>query len=82
MKAVLVIDMPKDCTECPLSGCGECDALGGKYDGRCPLRPVHALKSAGRDYIIYERQYLYKNLEREFDLMKKAREFDESNTCD
>lgn len=92
MKAVLVIDMPKDCDECPLNSDGYCDALQEyallnewvedapyyslKEKGDCPLKPIHALKSAGKDYIVYERQYLYENLEREYELMKKAREYE------
>lgn len=96
MKAVLVIDMPSRCFGCKLHRVidGEkenefmvfCCPLRRPVNDLeerpswCPLKPVHALKSGGRDYIIYERQYLYKNLEREFDLLTKVREFDESNS--
>ena len=45
----------------------------------CPLKPVHSLKSGGKDYIIYERQFLYDNLDREIEMMKKGKEIYESN---
>lgn len=88
MKAILVIDMPKNCDECRLhleSSGGQyrrfCVAkneisVGKKKPKWCPLKPIHALKSCGHDYIIYERQYLYENLERECELMKEAREYE------
>lgn len=82
MKAILVIDMPKNCAECKLRwSCPVWNKWKGYSDrlDECPLKPIHALKSADKDYIIYERQYLYENLEREYELMKEAREFDESN---
>lgn len=86
MKAILVIDVPvlddgrHLCNECPI---WNKEHLFCQYDFNmeakgCPLKPIHALKSGGHDYIIYERQYLYKNLEREYEIMKKAREY-ESN---
>ena len=47
MKAVVIIDMPTECVECPLCNDGQCD-VQGKYlddvfnqkDERCPLRPL------------------------------------------
>ena len=40
MKAILVIDMPDGCCECPLnaSGCGDLH----KSTGWCPLMPIEA----------------------------------------
>ena len=102
MKAILVIDMPEACLDCPFEDfllnsnkqivedkpiCELEPGLGileDEYDrpSWCPLKPIHALKSVGKDYIVYERQYLYKNLEREYELLKEARDFDESNISD
>ncbi len=84
MKAILVVDMPENCSECSCEQNGICLAKSDAVESIdrplwCPLKPIHALKSAGHDYIVYERQYLYKNLEREYELLKRAREFDESN---
>lgn len=107
MKAILVIDTPKECCECNLSNAGTspsdnwcCSGLTvktktiyGEYDTRriikledihkvqdwCPLKPVHSLKSGGKDYIIYERQFLYDNLDREIEIIKKGKEIYESN---
>ena len=47
MKAVVIIDMPTECVECPLCSDGHCD-VQGKYlddvfnqiDECCPLRPL------------------------------------------
>ncbi len=87
MKAILVIDMPKSCEDCELCRDGYlCLRLGevdesienGTKDLRCPLKPVHSLKSGGQDYIIYERQFLYDNLDREIEMMKKGKEIYES----
>ena len=87
--SLLVIDMPSSCSMCKAQTMykvwNEEQVKWKGYNDRldeCPLKHVHALKSGSHDYIIYERQYLYKNLEREFDLLKKAREFDESNISD
>lgn len=88
MKAVLITDMPDVCSNCQFQDYDYCHALNdglncdmeNERDYLCPLKPVHALKSAGHDYIIYDRQYLYDNLEREYELMKKARDY-ESHSC-
>lgn len=84
MKAILVIDVPTSCTMCKADKiCKVWNEEQVKFKGfndrldGCPLKPIHALKSGGKDYIIYERQYLYGNLEREYELMKEARDFDE-----
>lgn len=46
------------------------------YSISCPLRPLNMIVKAGdRELIIYERKWLYNNLEREFELQKKARDF-------
>ena len=87
MKLLLVINVDDDVAEEYKNFTVDFDLRGEDEDGDnvsikyvedCPLKPIHALKSAGHDYIIYERQYLYKNLEREYELMKEAREY-ESN---
>ena len=48
MKAILVIDMPENCRECPVQSCGFCQAKdGGKFicdikikPDWCPLKPM------------------------------------------
>lgn len=46
----------------------------------CPLRPLNKTVKAGdRNLIIYDRDYLYKNFDREIEFMKKAKEFYESS---
>lgn len=88
-KSMLLIEEPKNCVECRLRcwGIGGWSCIGTKRllegpiaerEEWCPLKPVHALKSAGKDYVIYERQYLYDNLEREMELIKKARDYESS----
>lgn len=84
MKAILVIDAPDRCEDCLLHYFKQGDYCCPtkkliEDDINCPLRPVHALKSCGHDYIIYERQYLYDNLEREIDLLQKARDWEKQN---
>lgn len=59
MKAALIIDMPDNCIDCPISTCYSCHVHGlqphprkGKPDW-CPLRPLpekqsnHTLSTAG-----------------------------------
>lgn len=87
-KSILVIDTPHCCHDCICADWDQClckasnreiysqEYMNGGRQAWCPLKLVHALKSAGHDYIIYERQYLYENLEREYELMKKAREYE------
>lgn len=87
MKAILVIDMPNSCVDCKFEYGGYCLVNEKKLetqtqsirDKGCPLKPVHSLKSGGKDYIIYERQFLYNNLDREIETMKKGKEIYESN---
>ena len=66
MKGILIIDMPNQCYQCPCFYCDDisakCQALDREVKGNtkpndCPLKPVHSLKSGGKDYIIYERQF-------------------------
>ena len=95
MKAVLVIDMPKDCPECPMAHWNKldeftgCDAVSGKKyaindkeyaesSSRptwCPLK--HPLKEVSNDFYIYDTEYLFKNLDREIDLLKSTERFKE-----
>lgn len=101
MKAILVIDTPKECYYCKLMTndmyckgfapyyakdgtritkmCVEDYVMLGTKHPNCPLKPVHSLKSGGRDYIIYERQFLYDNLDREIEMIKKGKEINENN---
>ena len=91
MKAILVIDMPNDCVGCNQFVFECCHTMRRDIDKECitqikrpswcPVKPIHALKSAGKDYIIYERQYLYENLEREYELLKEAREYESNTSC-
>ena len=96
MKAILVIDMPIRCEDCicyrqpKYEYIGDCgvtlrpltSAERVNRPSWCPLRPVHSLKSGGKDYIIYERQFLYDNLDREIEMMKKGKEIYESDFSD
>ena len=86
MKAILAIDMPNKCDECPLFyDYLRCQAkegvniYGEERPNNCPLKPVHSLKSGGKDYIIYERQFLYDNLDREIEMLKEGKKYYESN---
>ena len=47
-----------------------------KYVGEIKLIPFkkHTLKKAGKDYVIYERNYLFENLDREYELNKSIKE--------
>ena len=85
MKAILVIDMPINCRDCDKlvrKGCQKGDYRKEERPNTCPLKPVRSLKSGGKDYIIYARQFLYDNLEREIEIMKKGKEIYESNISD
>ena len=42
----------------------------------CPLS--HPLKRVGHDYYIYDRKYLLDNLDRETEMLKKAKEYESS----
>ena len=78
MKALLVIDMPSSCIECPFYE-NEYGYYCAGIAEKCPLKPVHSLKSGGRDYIIYERQFLYDNLDREIEMIREGKKIYESN---
>lgn len=89
MKAILMIDNPKTCSECRIVH----PDLGGYY---CPFEPIlitnrsamskrmdwcplsHPLKRVGHDYYIYDRKYLLDNLEREMEMLKKVRDYEYS----
>lgn len=80
MKAVLVIELEDDVN---LNDIEIRYVIQDKYgipvkeevDGR-PLKPLNKIVKAGdRELLIYERKWLYNNLEREFELQKKARDF-------
>ena len=45
----------------------------------CPLKPMNdkALKISNKDFVIYQRDYLMANLDREISLWKSAKEFEE-----
>lgn len=49
---------------------------GIKYVGEIELIPFkkHTLKKGGKDYVIYERNYLFENLDREYELNKSIKE--------
>ena len=91
-KAVLIIDMPKNCDECHLCMkytvgdewiahcqvyCEDITDLHIRHDN-CPLKPINekALKSGDKDLIIYQRAYLMKNAEREAERIKEAAKYE------
>ena len=85
-KSILVIDTPTNCYECPLIywgniggwNCKPTRALlddANKKPEWCPLR--HPLKEVSSDFYIYDRKYLFDNLDREIDLLKGAKAFEE-----
>lgn len=85
-KAILIINNPIDCEHCDLNvpfskyhlACQEtgfANGGDGSVPSWCPLK--RPLKYVGNDYYIYDTDYLFKNLEREFGMAKDAREFAE-----
>lgn len=50
-----------------------------KYVEDYPLKPLNdkALKISNKDFVIYQRDYLMANLDREISLWKSAKEFEE-----
>ena len=92
-KVILVIDKPNACWECMLCGRGvkerfciariyqqgntnDCDIKDvNKVESWCPLK--HPLKEVSNDFYIYDTEYLFKNLDREIDLLKSAERFKE-----
>lgn len=87
MKAILVVDMPENCLECELWKYGNKHGIvcrqpsdGYKKPEWCSLQPINKVVKAGnRDLIIYDRDYLYKNFDREIEFMRSTKEFYESN---
>lgn len=86
MQSILIIDTPKNCPDCQLMADGWCYGIPSreevqgkiKYLKRpswCPLR--HPLKAVSNDFYIYDRKYLLDNLDREIDLLKGAKAFEE-----
>lgn len=81
MKAILVIDLPKNCAECKLmflQGIGEgiCNAVDWEErPSWCPLK--HPLKYASNDFYIYDTKYLMENLDREIKMLKGTKAFKE-----
>ena len=78
--------MPDCCNNCPCYDGMEdrscCNVLGedmrfASYGrlGNCPL--IHPLKEVSNDFYIYDTEYLFKNLDREIDLLKSAERFKE-----
>lgn len=92
MKAILVIDTPKDCLYCPCYdqdtefGFEQCKVLLRSFESAderdnkpdwCPLKPFNenALKSGNKEYLIYQRDWLYKNLDREIEMLKSGKKY-------
>lgn len=85
MKSILVIETPTNCYECPCSneGCYLCqinrrqleDDFQERRPSWCPLS--HPLKRVSNDFYIYDRKYLFDHLEREIDLLKGTKAFEE-----
>ena len=80
-KVIFIFDRPKECCECPCFDESDyCKAMdepapseGIRND--CPLR--HPLKEVSNDFYIYDTEYLFKNLDREIDLLKSTERFKE-----
>lgn len=83
-KAILVIDMPSMCWECPLChNDNVCDVIGDvtdddSVDVRCPLKPM-GLKTKTDGYVLYSTEYLKKHFETEYILWKELTEDKENN---
>lgn len=79
MKAILVVEMPTNCKNCDRvirKGCIKGDYRKEERPKQCPLS--HPLKGMYGDFYVYDREYLFANLEREYELLKEVREY-ESN---
>lgn len=82
-KSVLIIDTPKRCIDCVFFSKNDdwkCN-IHNEVIFRCPLIPLEdgTLKYGNKEYIIYERNFLYKNLESEIEIMREGKKFYESN---
>lgn len=89
MKAILVVDAPKRCLDCELISIEENNEIVRCFNGRtldvgdifkerpswCPLK--HPLKAVDNDFYIYDRRYLFDNLDREITLLMSAKRFEE-----
>lgn len=87
MKAILITDMPSSCAECQFCGRGGRNleryvcCLTGEHSEEphlvgCPLQPLNKILKVGdRQLMIYEAKWLFNNLEREFELLKKVKEY-------
>ena len=87
MKAIAIVDIDDAfindyknfAIECELIATSKKDTWwrrGIKYVGEINLIPFdkHTLKKGGKDYVIYERNYLFANLDREYELNKTSKD--------
>jgi hypothetical protein len=75
-----VIDTPNDCYDCPCYDheggiCQVSCSWKTDRENGCPLS--HPLKRVSNDFYIYDRKYLFDHLEREIDLLKGTKAFEE-----
>ena len=89
MKAILLIDMPKNCLDCPLNipsydddfeeimicNATKLESHYGEIPSWCPLK--HPLKEVSNDFYIYDANYLFANLDREISNLKSTERFRE-----
>lgn len=76
MKAILVIDKQESCADCLLNIDSLCAGTREPIHSiGCPLK--HPLKSVDNDFYIYDRRYLFDNLDREIKLLMSAKRFEE-----
>lgn len=86
MKAIAIVDIDDAflndyknfAIECELIATSKKDTWwrrGIKYVGETKLIPFdkHTLKKGSKDYVIYERNYLFANLDREYELNKSLK---------
>ena len=80
MQALLIIDMPSSCHTCRLEHLHMCMGTDIRHviqnsNKRLAWCPLHKpLKMVTADYYIYRRPYLFKNIEREYKLIKGLEE--------
>lgn len=86
MKTIAIVDIDDKlleefedfAIECNLIATSKEDKLwrnGVRYVGEIELIPFdkHTLKKAGKDFVIYERNYLFANIDREYELNKSLK---------